>query len=86
MRLSSIGGNATEVEIAGVAILFSYAQPVAAMLPGRGFVRTDKKYSVTTTKHVNAWTPGGSEELPDEKFRTTVLEYIATLAQARLSP
>ena len=39
----------------GTQILFSYATPVAAFVPGKGYVRTDRYYSVTTSRHINAW-------------------------------
>lgn len=39
----------------GIAVLFSYSTPVAAFIPGRGYVKTDQFYSVTTSKHINRW-------------------------------
>lgn len=36
----------------GRQVLLSYGTPVAAFVPGRGYVQTDRKYSVTTSKHV----------------------------------
>jgi len=46
-----------------ISILFSYETPVAALVPDsatsligrRGWLRTDRKYSKTTTKHINSW-------------------------------
>lgn len=55
MRLRSLGGNANELEVDGVTILFSYATPVAAHVPGAGFFRTSERYSSTTSKHINGW-------------------------------
>ena len=56
MKVQSIGSNQSEVELAdGTWVLFSYQTPVAALVPGQGWIRTDKKWSATTTKHVNAW-------------------------------
>ena len=56
MKVQSIGSNQAEVSLAdGTEILFSYGTPVAALVPGKGWIRTAFKHSATTTKHVNAW-------------------------------
>jgi hypothetical protein len=56
MKVTPIGSNQTQVSLAdGTEVLFSYATPVAALVPGKGWMRTEKTYSVTTTKHVNRW-------------------------------
>jgi hypothetical protein len=56
MIIKQIGSNQTEVMLAdGTTVLYSYVTPVAARVPGRGWVRTSQKWSVTTTKHVNRW-------------------------------
>jgi len=56
MKVQSIGSNQTEVTLAnGTEILFSYSVPVAAIVPGKGWIRSAFKHSATTTKHVNAW-------------------------------
>lgn len=54
MKLNPIGSNQTEIEKAdGVTVLYSYSTPVAAFVPGKGALCSSKKYSVTTSKHVN---------------------------------
>ena len=56
MIVQQIGSNQTEVQLAdGTCILFSYTTPVAALVPGKGWIRTAHKWSATTTKHINAW-------------------------------
>ena len=51
-----IKSSQVEVVMAnGTAVFFSYMVPVAAFIPGRGYVRTSKKWSRTTTRHINAW-------------------------------
>ena len=55
MQLTPIASNMTEVETSEARILFSYRTPVAAYVFGRGYVRTEKWYSVTTTRHINKW-------------------------------
>lgn len=55
LRLNNIGTNKTELQIGDITILFSYNTPVAALVPDIGWIKTDKKYSKTTTKHINSW-------------------------------
>ena len=55
MQLTPIASNMTEVETSEARILFSYRTPVAAYVFGRGYVKTDKFWSVTTSRHINKW-------------------------------
>ena len=56
MKVQPIGANQTEVSLAdGTEILFSYGTPVAALVPGKGWIRSAQKGSATSSKHVNAW-------------------------------
>jgi hypothetical protein len=56
MKLKQVTVTSTEVELAnGTWVLFSYSTPVAALVPGKGWIRTEKKWSVTTSKHINRW-------------------------------
>ena len=57
MQLTPIASNMTEVETSEARILFSYRTPVAAYVYGDGFVRTEKWWSVTTSRHINKWLP-----------------------------
>jgi len=47
--------NTTTEQRGDITICLSYGVPVAAFVPGRGFVKTDKRYSVTTSKHANTF-------------------------------
>ena len=59
MKLTPIAANQTEVSINdGTQIFFSYKTPVAAYLPEKGYVRTEKFWSVTTSRHINKWLGG----------------------------
>lgn len=61
MRLNPSGSNQTVVSTDnGAEVLFSYRTPVAAFIPGRGYVRTKTRYSVTTSKHINQWLGGNA--------------------------
>lgn len=57
MQLEKLGKNIDVIHLSGGAgrILFSYGEPVAAHIPGRGHVKTDKYFSRTTAAHVAAW-------------------------------
>ena len=60
MKLTPIASNMTEVETSEARILFSYRTPVAAYVFGEGFVKTEKWWSVTTSRHINKWLDGGT--------------------------
>lgn len=69
MNLTQIGANQTMITTStGTQVFFSYNTPVAACLPGVGYVVTDKKHSVTTSKHVNAWAGKGCATRPQSFF------------------
>lgn len=56
MKLKPIQSNMTELTLNdGTQVLFSYQTPVACWVDGQ-FYKTDKKWSVTTTRHINKWT------------------------------
>ena len=55
MKVTSIGSNKTEfVTSSGCVVLVSYSTPVACLENGK-FYRTEEKFSVTTSKHINQW-------------------------------
>jgi len=69
MKLSVIGANQTQLATSdGVVVLFSYDTPVAALLPSGRYIRTNKKYSNTTTKHINAWLVSVEADLVDQSI------------------
>lgn len=39
----------------GAVVLRSYATPVACYIPGLGYLETDQKFSVTTSKQITQW-------------------------------
>jgi len=56
MKLIPIAANQTQLEIGtGVVVFFSYRTPVAAFIPGTGYLRSNHKWSRTTSKHINQW-------------------------------
>ena len=61
MKLTSIAVNQTQNDIGqGVEVFFSYKTPVAAFIPGQGYIRTNQKWSRTTSKHINKWLDGAN--------------------------
>jgi hypothetical protein len=70
MKVTSIGNNKTEfVTSSGCVVLVSYSTPVACLENGK-FYRTEEKFSVTTSKHINQWLGGVvAEYKPQNYFR-----------------
>ena len=80
MQLTPIASNMTEVETSEARILFSYRTPVAAYVFGDGFVRTEKWWSVTTSRHINKWLDGGTpKEVAQTYLDKLVQEVIITM-------
>lgn len=75
MKIKRIDTNQTELDLGANIVLFSYDTPVAyySIMDNRYFV-TDKWYSKTTTKHINAFT-GDSEatEVRQEEIDSLVV-------------
>jgi hypothetical protein len=56
MRVKQVTTTSTQVSLPMAPKCFSPdSTPVAALVPGKGWMRTEKTYSVTTTKHINRW-------------------------------
>lgn len=64
MQLTPIAANQTSVSFNdGTEVFFSYKTPVAAYLPAKGYVKTSRFYSVTTSRHINKWLP--TKDVPE---------------------
>jgi hypothetical protein len=73
MKLRQIGSNQTEVTLnPNIQVLFSYETPVACVHHGEVF-RTDKKWSVTTSKHINRWLDGREAKIASQVFFDTLV-------------
>lgn len=68
MKLSIFGANQTVITIGNNEIFFSYDTPVAAFVSGIGYVRTEQKFSATTSKHINAWAGKNAATKPQSFF------------------
>ena len=61
MKLTPIKANMNELTIGDKTILFSYKTPVAYHnVGGMLYFKTNKKWSNTTTRHINQWTCKGN--------------------------
>ena len=71
LSINVLGVNQTELTANGVKVLFSYNTPVACWINGQ-FYKTNKRWSVTTSKHVNKWVCSDNSliHLPLEKEQT----------------
>jgi len=62
MKLTPIAANQTELSLNnGTQVFFSYETPVAAYCPVQGYIKTAKKWSTTTSRHINKWLKGITE-------------------------
>ena len=69
MQLTPIAANQTSVTFNdGTEVFFSYRTPVAAYLPSKGYVKTEKFYSVTTSRHINKYLPTKDVPTVSEEF------------------
>jgi hypothetical protein len=70
MKLRKLGNNQTVITMQdgdfGKSILFSYDTPVAALINGRVY-KTSKKWSVTTSRHINQWLSDLEADKVEEK-------------------
>ena len=64
MKVKSIGSNQTEVSANGCRVLYSYETPVALQAPSGKYYKTEKKWSVTTSKHINRFVPDNVTLVP----------------------
>ena len=85
MQLTPIASNMTEVETSEARILFSYRTPVAAYVFGEGYVRTEKWWSVTTSRHINKWLDGGTAKEVSQTYLDKLVQgVIMRLSNAQL--
>lgn len=78
MKLNPIASNMTELTLLdGTKVLFSYKTPVAAQVNGT-YVRTAKKWSMTTSKHINKWLDGVKAEEAEQSFFDTLISSYKT--------
>lgn len=70
--LKNLGNNKVEVTKAdGTIVFYSYNTPVAARVDGK-YYRTSRRFSVTTSKHINQWLDGIKAEEKEQEFFTAL--------------
>lgn len=73
MKLIPLRANMTELQLEnGTRVLFSYQTPVGAIVNEDGVFhqyKTEKKWSMTTSRHINQWNPmGGAYGLQPQEY------------------
>ena len=89
MKVKNIGSNMTEIELPdGTLVLVSYETPVAARVfalaaenDGVALARTSKKWSATTTRHINKWLRANFSEEAPKRAREMPQEYFDNLLE-----
>jgi hypothetical protein len=71
VSLKRIGtGNSAVVSIGDRELFFSYQTLVAMFVPGKGYLRTDRKFSTTTSKHIGLYLGGkGASTVPHDELQ-----------------
>lgn len=79
MKLNPIKANMTELEFTnGLRVLFSYKTPVAICNTSGEYMKTSKKWSQTTSRHINKWLDGRqAQEMPQEFFDGVMKEHFS---------
>ncbi len=75
MKLRNLGKNVTSLQLANITILVSYDTPVAYYncITDKYF-RTSKKWSATTSNHINKWLDGVNAEEKEQEFFDDLLK------------
>lgn len=72
MNLTPIASNMTEIRVnRSLRVLFSYKTPVACEWTNGDvyeFFRTSKKWSNTTSRHINKWLGGNAAKFQDQEY------------------
>ena len=74
MKIKPIANNQTELHLNGNVFFFSYETPVAALIAGK-YYKTEQKFSVTTSKHINKWVENVKCETKPQSFFDKTLDF-----------
>lgn len=82
LTLTPLAENRTLLTLPnGIEVFFSYRTPVAAFVPGTGYVRTGQYWSRTTTRHIGQYLRDHApQDAPVTTVDQTVLDALVTLA------
>ena len=67
MKIENLGADKTALHLSNGTVFFSYNTPVCARINGQ-WSRTEKKWSVTTSRHINQFLDGLSAETRPQEF------------------
>ena len=74
MKLNCIGLNQTELVLNDKSrLFFSYSVPVVFINAKNQAFKTSKKYSATTTKHINKYLNGKNAEYKNQEFFDNII-------------
>jgi hypothetical protein len=69
MKIQTSKANQTILTLNnGTEVFISYQTPVAAFVPGTGFLRTEEKFSATTSKHITQYAGKNAPTRPQSFF------------------
>jgi hypothetical protein len=75
MRLRYLTSSSMELDLNdNLYILFSYETPVACFIQGEGYYYTEKKWSNTTSRHINSWLAGMNAKPKPQEFFDAIIE------------
>ena len=75
MKIRSLGANKTLLTLKnGIQVFLSYETPVAARLLNFYYVRTNQKWSRTTSKHIAQWLEGVKSRTVEQSYLDELLE------------
>jgi hypothetical protein len=81
MNLNPIKANMTELSLkGGLTVLFSYRTPVACKWTDgltSYYYKTDKKWSATTTRHINYWVEKGVTDVKSQEYFDNLIKEVA---------
>jgi hypothetical protein len=82
LKLEQLGPNETEVHLTNAIILFSHNTPVAYKTKGLGqniMYRTDRKFGVTASEHINQWKDNYDVEIVPHSQIEEMTQYYSEL-------
>jgi hypothetical protein len=73
MKIQTSKANQTILTLNnGTEVFISYQTPVAAFVPGTGFLRTEEKFSATTSKHITQYAGKNAPTRPQSFFNSLI--------------
>lgn len=84
--LKKLGNNETQVEQHGYLILYSYNTPVAVRHCASGNEwKTNKKWSVTTSRHINKWCSPSAKSVEQSVIDSIVTSGYSSVIESLLT-